>query len=152
MNDARQSGSSEYGATPGKTRTFWHPLLAEMLAFTLEGGYQVQKEVTVGEPPLFVDILLIRQEGGELSGVKASKLGELLPLLNFFTLMEFKGPTDTLRWGDFSRLLCRVFLWYSRMSEPVGHDRISLMVVTPSVNDPLRDELRLLGCEISEHD
>ncbi len=38
------------------------------------------------------------------------------------------------------------------MSEPVGHDRISLMIVAPSVNGPLRDELRLLGCEISEHD
>ncbi len=84
--------------------------------------------------------------------VRTTKLAELLPLLNFFTLIEFKGPTDTLRWGDFSRLLGCAFLWYSRMSEPVGYDRISLMIVAPSVNGPLRDELRLLGCDIRVQD
>jgi hypothetical protein len=38
------------------------------------------------------------------------------------------------------------------LSEPVPHEEVSLIVLAPAVTDALRDELRLLGCEVSRHD
>ena len=108
MNDVQESDYPD--ASPGKIRTVWHPLLVRLLASMLAPAFRVEKEVAVGEPPLFVDILLIRQEWGQLSESNTRDLAELLPLLNLFTLIEFKGPTDALQWGDFSRLLGCAFL------------------------------------------
>jgi len=59
----------------------------------------VRDEVLVGKLPLRVDILLIRREAGHLPETSRRDLSVLLPLLNRFTLIEFKGPTDTLEPG-----------------------------------------------------
>ena len=104
MAEAQQSETSERGEQPGKTRTWWHPLLVRMLGFALDSAFKVEQEVSVGKLPLQVDILLIRREGGQLSEAAARELSELLPLLNRFTLIEFKGPTDAMERGDFARL------------------------------------------------
>ena len=64
MTDAQQSDTSERRDQPGKTRTWWHPLLVRMLGFALDSAFKVEQEVSVGELPLQVDILLIRREGG----------------------------------------------------------------------------------------
>lgn len=77
--------------------------LVRMLAHTLDPAFKVEEEVSVGKVPLRVDILLIRREGGQLSEVMARDLAESLPMLNRFTLIEFKGPTDTMERGDFAR-------------------------------------------------
>jgi hypothetical protein len=37
---------------PGKTRTWWHPLLARLMDHLLSGGYSVQEKVLVGLPSL----------------------------------------------------------------------------------------------------
>ena len=63
MTDAQQSDTSERGDQPGKTRTWWHPLLVRMLGFALDSAFKVEQEVSVGKLPLRVDILLIRREG-----------------------------------------------------------------------------------------
>ncbi len=60
MTDAQQSDTSERGDQPGKTRTWWHPLLARMLDFVLAAAFKVEEEVAVGKMPLRVDILLVR--------------------------------------------------------------------------------------------
>ena len=44
------------------------------------------------------------------------------------------------------------YLWHSQLSEPVPHEEVSLIVLAPAVSDALRDELRLLGCEASQHE
>jgi hypothetical protein len=77
---------------------------------------------------------------------------ELLALLNRFTLIEFKGPTDALELGDFAQFVGCCYLWHSQQSERHAREDISLVVVAPAVNTPLRDELRLLGCEIVQHE
>ena len=152
MTDAQQSNTSERGDQPGKTRTWWHPLLVRMLGFALDSAFKVEQEVSVGKLPLRVDILLIRREGGQLSEVGARELSELLPLLNRFTLIEFKGPTDAMERGDFAQLVGCSYLWHSQLSEPVPHEEVSLIVLAPAVSGALRDELRLLGCEVSQHE
>ncbi len=57
MADEQKSEGFERGDQPGKTRTWWHPLLARMLAFALNPAFKVEQEVSVGKLPLRVDIL-----------------------------------------------------------------------------------------------
>ncbi len=150
MTNMQQADSSDRGGRPGKVRTIWHPLLVRLLTVTLGSAFKVEQEISVGKMPLQVDILLIRREGGELSEADARDLAELLPLLHRFSLVEFKAPTDALERGDFAHLLGCAYLWHGQQSEPIGHEEISLLVVAPNVNRPLRDDLRLLKCEIHE--
>ena len=123
-----------------------------ILTFALDSAFKVEQEVSVGKMPLRVDILLIRREDGRLSEARTRDIAELLALLNRFTLIEFKAPTDALEPGDFAQLVGCCLLWHSQQSERHSREDISLIVVAPAANGPLRDELRLLGCEIAEHD
>jgi hypothetical protein len=142
--------SSERAERPGKTRTWWHPLLVRLLDHLLATAYAVRDEVLVGKLPLRVDILLIRREAGELPEASRRDLSVLLPLLNRFTLIEFKGPTDTLQPGDLAQLVGCAFLWHSQQAERVLHAEISLIVLAPRVNEAVRDEVRCLGWQIRE--
>ncbi len=148
MTDVPQSDSSQ----PGKTRTMWHPLLVRMLRFALDSAFRVNEEVSVGKLPLRVDILLVRQEGGQISEAMRQKLSMLLALLNRFTLIEFKGPTDVMERGDFAQLLGCSFLWHSQESELIPSKEVSLVVLLPMVTGPLRQELRALECEIRQQE
>ena len=108
MTEPQNTDRSERADRPGKTRTWWHPLLARLLDYELATAYAVRDEVLVGKLPLRVDILLIRREAGQLSEASRRDLSVLVPLLNRFTLIEFKGPTDTLEpgtWHNWSAAL-----------------------------------------------
>jgi hypothetical protein len=152
MTKPQNTDGSEREDRPGKTRTWWHPLLARLLDYELATGYAVRDEVLVGKLPLRVDILLIRREAGQLSEAGRRDLSVLVPLLNRFTLIEFKGPTDTLEPGDLAQLAGCAFLWHSQQAERVPQADVSLIVLAPSVNEGVRDELRCLGWEIREHE
>jgi len=152
MTEPQNTDRCEREDRPGKTRTWWHPLLARLLDFELATGYAVWDEVLVGKLPLRVDILLIRREAGQLSEASRRDLSVLVPLLNRFTLIEFKGPTDTLEPGDLAQLAGCAFLWHSQPAERVPQADISLIVLAPRVNDGVRDELRCLGWQIGEHE
>ena len=54
--------------------------------------------------------------------------------------------------GDFSQLAGCSFLWHSQENELIPHEEVSLVVLAPTVSGALRDELRLLGCEASQHE
>jgi hypothetical protein len=147
--DENESDQSE---RPGKTRTWWHPLLTRLLSHELSTAYSVQDEVLVGKLPLRVDILLIRREAGQLSEESQRHLDVLLPLLNRFTLIEFKGPTDTLRPGDLAQLFGCAFLWHGQQSQREPSDDISLIVLAPVANEAAKDELRSFGHQITPHE
>ncbi|HPM80772.1 MAG TPA: hypothetical protein PLF81_08730 [Candidatus Anammoximicrobium sp.] len=115
-------------------------------------AYAVRDEVLVGKLPLRVDILLIRREAGELTEASRRDLSVLLPLLNRFTLIEFKGPTDTLEPGDLAQLVGCAFLWHSQQAERIPEADVPLVVLAPSVNEAIREELRCLGWQIAEHE
>jgi hypothetical protein len=134
MSDLDPSDSSERPGQPGTTRTWWHPLLARLLDHVLATAYRVFEEVLVGKLPLRLDILLIRREAGELSEASHQDLGVLLPLLNRFTLMQFKGPTDVLQRGDLAQLVGCAFLWHSQQAEPIPQRDISLRVQSQMVS------------------
>jgi len=149
MAELQSSNSSDRAEPPGKIRTMWHPLLVRMLTVALGSAFKVEQELYVGKMPLRVDIFLIRQQEGQLSEPLAGALSALLPLLNHFTFIEFKAPTDAMERGDFSHLVACAYLWHGQQTESVPHDQISLVVLAPMVSGPLRDDLRALGCEVS---
>jgi len=152
MNEPRHTDNSERADRPGKTRTWWHPLLARLLDHELASAYSVWEEVLVGRLPLRVDILLVRREAGDLSEASRRDLSVLVPLLNRFTLIEFKGPTDTLERGDIAQLVGCAFLWHSQQEASIPQAEISLIVLAPSINEATRDELRCLGWQLTEHE
>jgi len=152
MSDTATSDTRERGDEPGKTRTWWHPLLARLLDYVLATGYSVFEEVLVGKLPLRVDILLIRRLGGQLSEAAQRDLSALVPLLKRFTLIEFKGPTDALEPGDLAQLIGCAFLWHSQQAEGIPHQDVSLIVLAPAVTEAFRNDLRLLGCRAEEHE
>lgn len=152
MSDLDQPVSGQRPDPPGKTRTWWHPLLARLLDHALATAYQVSEEVPVGKLPLRLDILLIRRQQGELTAAGRSDLTVLLPLLNRFTLIQFKGPTDTLERGDLAQLVGCAYLWHSQQIEPIAQRDMSLILLAPALNNPLRAELRLLECQSTAHE
>ena len=152
MSDPEPSSGGGSPEQLGKTRTCWHPLLARLLDHVLATAYTVHEEVLVGKLPLCVDILLIRREMGEVSEAGRRDLISLLPLLNRFTLIEFKGPTDALEGGDLAQLAGCAFLWHSQQVDRIPHADISLIVVAPTLNEALRTELESLGGEVGENE
>src|SRR5262249_29786990 len=83
-----EPGESE--SKPGKTRTWWHPLLASFLRWQLSGYYQLFEEVPVGQKPLQIDILLLHKEKGELPERARRILAGLVERLAEYTLIELK--------------------------------------------------------------
>lgn len=152
MNDAAPSAAGNSADQPGKTRTWWHPLLARLLDHVAATAYTVSEEVPVGKLPLRVDLLLIRRETGSLSEAARGEPGALLPLLNHFTVIQFKGPTDALERGDLLYTLGCTRLWHSQQVERIAQRDISVVILAPTVNKPARDELELLDCEAIAHE
>src|SRR5687767_6856116 len=74
-------------ASPGKIRTWWHPLLASLLRWQLGGHYHLEEEVPVGQKPLQIDILLLEKEQGELPAGARQVLAGLVEHLGELTLL-----------------------------------------------------------------
>jgi hypothetical protein len=151
MNESDAADHADNEQRPGKTRTWWHPLLVRLLDFELAAAYKVKEEVLVGKLPLRVDIVLIRRESGQLPEANRRDLSVLLPLFRRFTLVEFKAPTDALQPGDLAQLVGCAFLWHSQQDERIPQKELSLIVLAPTINRAFRDELRCLGWKIGKH-
>jgi hypothetical protein len=131
--------------TPGKTRTWWHPLLASLLRWQLGSHYRLEEEVPVGQKPLQIDILLLRREQGELPTSARQILAGLVEYLGELTLLEFKSPSDTLRAGDFQTFLAYALLYRAQNQPLLEPSRLHLLVLAPRLTKPYREELRILG-------
>ena len=152
MTTNENATGSEHTNRPGKTRTWWHPLLVRLLKQELDRAYTVLDEVPVGKMPLRVDILLIRREDGQLSPTAERDLGVLLSLLNRYTLVEFKGPTDALEAGDLGQLVGCAFLWQSQQADLVPPAEMTLIVLAPRFTRACREEVRLQGWRAEEQE
>lgn len=130
---------------PGKTRTWWHPLLANLLRWQLGEHYRVEEEVNVGKKPLQIDVLLLQQQSGELPETTRRILAGLAEYLNAFTLLEFKSPSDTLRAGDFQTFLAYALLYRAQNDPFLPTDRLNLVVIAPRLTKPYQKELRACG-------
>jgi hypothetical protein len=145
MSQTQQQPAAEPESRPGKIRTWWHPLLANMLRWQLGSHYEVQEEVPVGKKPLQIDLLLLHREQGELPAKVRQSLAGLVEYLGEFTLVEFKSPSDTLRVGDCQTLLSNALLDRAQNDPLLAPDRLHLLVLAPRLTKPFREELRVLG-------
>ncbi|MGH7201733.1 MAG: hypothetical protein ACREJB_14085 [Planctomycetaceae bacterium] len=139
-------------ASPGKMRTWWHPLLVRLLEWLLRDAYEVRDEVSVGTVPLRADIVLIRREEGELSADARRELHALVERLNRWSLIEFKSPVDALEGGDLDQLFGVAHLFCAQQSEPIASRDLSLIVLAPSLNQPFRSAVELRGLSVHEEE
>jgi hypothetical protein len=132
---------------PGKTRTWWHPLLVSLLRWQLGSHYRIEEEVPIGQKPLQIDILLLllHKEQGELPAHTRAMLAGLVEYLGEFTLVEFKSPSDILRAGDFQRFLAYALLYRAQNDPHLDVKRMHLLVIAPQLTKPYLQELQALG-------
>jgi hypothetical protein len=145
MNPSSSQPTGQPAAGPGKVRTWWHPLLANLLRWQLGSHYHLSEEVPVGLRPLQIDILLLKKEQGELPASARQILAGLVEYLGELTLLEFKSPTDTLRAGDFQTFLAYAFLYRAQNQPLLEPSKLHLLVLAPKLTGPYQDELRVLG-------
>ncbi len=84
MTEIQQTDPFDETDRPGKTRTEWHPLLVAMLRFALDPAFRVEAEVSLGKPPLRLDILLVRREGGKIPEAALQDLAALVQQVQQF--------------------------------------------------------------------
>jgi hypothetical protein len=144
-SDAPAGSPEPPAATPGKIRTWWHPLLASLLRWQLGSHYQLEEEVPVGQKPLQLDLLLLLKEQGELPASARRILAGLVEYLGEFTLIEFKSPSDTLRAADFQTFLAYALLYRAQNQPLLEPGRLDLLVLAPRLTGPYQEELRTLG-------
>jgi hypothetical protein len=76
---------------------YWHPFLADLLRKDYGDRLIVEEEVTLGDMPLRVDLLLIRRDPAVALPFPFSCLGER-------TLVSYKGPDETAGQEDLIQL------------------------------------------------
>jgi hypothetical protein len=140
-----EPAKAQPSATPGKIRTWWHPLLANLLRWQLGNHYHLEEEVPVGQKPLQIDILLLLKEQGELPLSARQILAGLVEYLGDLTLLEFKSPSDTLRAGDFQTFLAYALLYRAQNQPLLEPSKLHLIVLAPRLTRPYQEELRVLG-------
>jgi hypothetical protein len=134
---------------PGRVRTWWHPLLVNLLDWALQGAYEVRDEVPVGRMPPQLDIVILRRLG-ELSELALRELAPLVARLNEITLLEFKSPTDALGRGDLSYLLGCAFLFHGQQRPPVARGTLTTVILAPALTGPFREDVDRLGFQLHE--
>jgi hypothetical protein len=80
--------------------TQWHPLFAQLLRPLLEGYYEVDTNVPVGDAPRQADIVLVRR-----TSARKPPFQGLWKNLTLWNVLEFKGPTVSARLADLDGLV-----------------------------------------------
>lgn len=131
---------------PHQRRTAWHPMLAGALRRYLPQGYELKEEHTLGGHPQNIDILLLRQV--EVLSGEPARLSSVLHQLAPHTLIEFKGPTDSLSGEDFATLLAYGFRYCQQNQIFVAQD-ILLIWLVDHLSAPF--QRALTGYEVTLH-
>ncbi len=137
MTEPTPEGESR-AERPGRTRTWWHPLLARMLKWALSDAYEIEEEVLVGQMPLRLDVVLLRRRGGELPEAAVHDLPSLTALLNRLTLLEFKSPTDVLKAGDLDQFFALAHLYRAQERQVPLRGDMTLVILAPQITGPFR--------------
>jgi hypothetical protein len=81
------------------SRREWHPLFAELLRPLLEGHYEVETNMPVGDKPREADLVLLRRTSTEEPPFQG-----LWRWLTLWNVLEFKGPREPARVAELDRL------------------------------------------------
>ena len=147
----RMSDADE-AATPGKTRTWWHPLLVRLLEHELAPAFEVRDEVSVGTLPLRADIVLVRRGEAEIPDSARRSFRVLAQRLNRWTLIEFKSPVDSLEYGDLGRLLGIGHLFVAQQPPSISAAEVSFIFLAPVLTKPFEVEAQRLGLGLTEEE
>ena len=129
--------------------TQWHPLFARLLRPLLEGHYEIQTGVPVGDAPRAADLVLLRRTADAEPPFEG-----LWRWLTLWNVLEFKGPTVSARVGDLDLLLELGLGVHRRLNEerqkqrqpPVERPDVSLWYLAAHLGRRfLRDARELLG-------
>jgi hypothetical protein len=141
--------SSARATSAGKSRTWWHPLFVNVLSHELAGIYDVLGEVQVGIIPLQLDVVLLRRARGRLTPEICRELASLAHLLNRYTFIELKAPSDRLEHGDLDYLCGCVHLYRSQQSHSLAARDITQIVLAPQLTSGLRRDAKANGWKLS---
>jgi hypothetical protein len=142
--------TKEQSSTAGKSRTWWHPLFVNVLSHELAGAYDVLGEVQVGIIPLRLDVVLLRRARGRLTAQIRRELATLATILNRYTFIELKAPTDRLEHGDLDYLFGCVHLFRSQQSTPVKSREITQIVLAPRLSSAFRRDVKSSGWKLAQ--
>src|SRR5437016_2422062 len=78
----------------------WHPLFAKLLRPLLEGYFDIQVNVAVGDVPREADLVLLRR-----TAAGALPFRGLWKHLTAWNVLEYKGPTVSARPADLDLLI-----------------------------------------------
>lgn len=127
----------------------WHPVFAQLLRPAVEGYYEVQTTVPVGDAPREADIVLLRRTSQATPPFR----GQWRHLASW-NILEFKGPTVSPRRGDIELLVelglgidrrLRVACRYERRHAPLPEDVSFWYLANQLGSRFLREAERSLG-------
>ncbi len=127
----------------------WHPLFAQLLRPLLEGYYEVETNMPVGDAPRQADIVLVRR-----IAAKQPPFQGLWKGLTTWSVLEYKGPTVSARLGDLDELVELGLGIHRRLNEerakrkqkPLSPDEVSWWYLAESLGRRfLRDAPARLG-------
>jgi hypothetical protein len=144
--------SPDAADSPGKRRTWWHPLLVRLLEWVLRDSCEVRDEVSVGRMPLRIDIVLIRRLEAALPEMAYRDLAAISRRLNAFTLIEFKSPADSLESGDWNKLLGCAHLFVAQAEQTIRSADLTLMILAPTLTAGFAKELSDSGRNLREEE
>ncbi len=147
---ANESAKTGDDKQVGKVRTAWHPLLVNLLRHYLENAYSVESEVPVGKQPLRLDVALIRREELETIPDARQIAPDLVKRLNLRTLIELKGPTDSLESGDLDQICAYAHLYRSQQTERINQKDLTLIILAPSLTTGFGDELECANVQLRQ--
>ncbi len=120
--------------------TAYHLYLSILLEYLLKDhGYEVEPLVKVGTLPLEVDIIIIKRQKKKRKDF--AQLDFFFRLLMDFNLIEFKGPTDTLKWQDYSHLMAMAELYRMKIDHPAISD-VRLFTIASTIPKDYRNFLK----------
>jgi len=123
-----------------KVYTAYHFYLSLLFDYLLKDhGYEVTPFVKVGTLPLEADIIIIKRQKAKRKDF--TQLDFLFCLFKNFYLIEFKGPTDTLKWKDYSHLLAMAELYRMKIDHPEIRD-VRLFTIASTIPKEYRNFLK----------
>lgn len=129
--------------------TLWHECFYACISDRAPPGFELRTEVLLSLRPRRADLLLLRRSGEQRRDHEALLLRGLWPRLGEATLVELKSPTRGFRRTELLRL-CGYGLQYHEhnLDDLPDAGALTLVLIVPSLNKALTDELATLRCSL----
>jgi hypothetical protein len=129
--------------------TLWHESFYACMTERAPPGFELIAELLLSLRPRRADLLLLRRLGEPRHDEEARLLRGLWPRLSQATLIELKSPTRGFRRSELLRLCSYGLQYHEHNLDELPHaDALTLVLIVPSLNQALMDELAILRCSL----